>query len=616
MVIKQKRLFWQILLVHLVILLLTILVVSWFSVRTFNNFYLAEKGIDLENRANLIKSRVVELMRANDQTHLRQLVVDSGRSSGTRITIIEPDGLVIADTNENPKEMDNHRTRPEINIAFSGSSGKSLRFSNTLGQRMLYTAIPLYAGDAHGNEGGDKEVVIAVLRMSVPLIAIDGALADIRARIFVGALLAIAGALVLTFLVSRSISRPLEEMTKGAEQYARGDFSRRMLHNTKTTASKEIASLATAMDQMADQLDETITTIVNQRNQLETVFSSMVEAVIAVDREERIISINDATAQLFGIERRGTQGRLVQEAIRSIELQHQIERILTTGKGFEDEIILEDNGNGDIYLHTNVVPMYGGDEEMLGALIVLNDVTRVRKLENLRSEFVANVSHELRTPITSIRGYVETLLDGALDEREDAEKFLHIVLRQSEQLEEIIDDLLALSRIEREAKDAQIDFEQMVLKSILEEAAEISRPKAEEKDVAIVVDCPDDLEMHINSTLLEQAVVNLLHNGITYSEAGQEVVLTAAVMETDGSSKVRLSVSDSGIGIAKEHLPRLFERFYRSDRARSRKEGGTGLGLAIVKHIAQAHGGTVEVESSVGEGSTFHIILDSEEVIR
>ncbi|NNF45792.1 MAG: PAS domain-containing protein [Desulfofustis sp.] len=610
MVIKQKKLFWQILLVHLAILLLTIFVVSWFSFRTFNNFYLAEKGIDLENRAYLIKSSVVELLRTDDQSTLRKLVVDAGRSSGTRITIIEPDGLVIADTNENPEEMDNHRTRPEIDTAFAGVSGTSLRFSNTLGQRMLYTAIPLYAGDAHGNEGGDKEVVISVLRMSVPLTTIDGALADIRARILAGALLAVAGALLLTFLVSRSISRPLEEMTKGAEQYARGDFSRRMLHSTKAMASKEIASLATAMDQMADQLDETISTIVNQRNQLETVFSSMVEALIAVDREERIISINDATAQLFGIERQAAQGRLVQEAIRNTELHQQIERILSTGRGFEDEIVLEDNGSGNTYLHTNVVPLHGGNTEMLGALIVLNDVTRLRMLETMRSEFVANVSHELRTPITSIRGYVETLLDGALDEREDAEKFLEIVLRQSEQLEEIIDDLLALSRIEREANDAQIDLEQIPLKSILEEAADRCRPKAEESDVAIVIDCPENLELEVNPTLLEQAVVNLLHNGITYSEAGQEVVLTAGMLETVGTPKVRISVEDNGIGIAKEHLPRLFERFYRSDRARSRKEGGTGLGLAIVKHIVQAHGGSVEVESTVGKGSTFHIILN------
>jgi two-component system phosphate regulon sensor histidine kinase PhoR len=611
MVIKQKRLFWQILLVHLVILLLTILVVSWFSFRTFNNFYLVEKGNDLENRANLLKARVVELLLANDQSHLRQLVVEAGRASGTRITIIKPDGLVIADTYENPEVMDNHRDRPEIDTAFSGLTGQSLRFSNTLGQPMLYTAIPTYAAEAHGNEGGDKEVVLAVLRMSVPLTAIDVALADIRMRIGMGALLAVAGALFLTFLVSRNISRPLEEMTRGAEQYARGDFSRRMLLNSKSTASKEVASLATAMDQMADQLDETITTIVNQRNQLETVFSSMVEAVIAVDREERIISINDATARLFDIERTGTQGRLVQEVIRNIDLQEQIERILTTGVPFEDEIILEGGGIGDIFLHTNVVAIHGENAERLGALIVLNDVTRLRKLETMRSEFVANVSHELRTPITSIRGYVETLLDGALDDRDDTEKFLQIVLKQSEQLEEIIDDLLALSRIEREAKDAQIDFEQMPLKFILEEAAEICRPKAEENDVEIVVDCPDDIELDLNSTLLEQAVANLLHNSITYSEAGQEVVLTAAPVETDSGRKVRISVKDSGIGIAQEHLPRLFERFYRSDRARSRKEGGTGLGLAIVKHIVQAHGGTIEVESDVGKGSIFHIILDS-----
>ena len=611
MVIKQKKLFWQILLVHLAILLLTIAAVAWYSSRTFDSFYIVEKGVDLENQANLIKARVVELMLGSDEAHLRELVVDSGRASGTRITIIDPDGVVLADTNEDPARMDNHRRRPEIDSAFSGTPGQSLRFSNTLGQRMLYSAIPLYRGLHHGDEGQDQDVILAVLRMSVPVTAIDSALTDIRLKIGLGALLTIVGAFVLTLVVSKNISRPLEEMTRGAEQYAQGDFSRRMLLSTKTTASKEIASLAAAMDQMAGQLDDTINTIVSQRNQLETVFSSMVEAVIAVDREERIISINDATAQLFGVERRGSQGKLIQEVIRNTALQEQIERILATGKPFEDEIILESAANGDTYLHTNVVSLHGGDLETIGALIVLNDVTRVRKLENMRTEFVANVSHELRTPITSIRGYVETLLDGALDEREDAEKFLEIVLRQSEQLEEIIDDLLALSRIEREAKDSQIDFEEQPLKLVLEEAIDICRPKATESNITIRLDCPEDLVMNLNPTLLEQAVVNLLHNAITYSEAGQEVTVAAKQIDVDGKKKVQISVKDSGIGIAEEHLSRLFERFYRSDRARSREEGGTGLGLAIVKHIVQAHEGTVEVESTVGEGSIFHIILDS-----
>ena len=422
-------------------------------------------------------------------------------------------------------------------------------------------------------------------------------------------LLAIAGAFILTFLVSRNISRPLEEMTRGAELYARGDFSRRMLLNTKTTASREIASLATAMDQMADQLDDTINTIISQRNQLETVFSSMVEAVIAVDREERIISINEATAQLFEIERQGTQGKLIQEVIRNTALQEQIERILATGRPFEDEIILESSTNGGTYLHTNVVPLHGGGSETIGALIVLNDVTRLRQLENMRSEFVANVSHELRTPITSIRGYVETLLDGALEDREDAEKFLEIVLHQSEQLEEIIDDLLALSRIEREAKQSQIEFEKLPLQMVLEEAVETCRLKAEESGVRLRIDCPADLLLNLNQTLMEQAIVNLLQNGITYSEEGQEVVVTAGEIDTADGRKVQIAVKDSGIGIKEEHLSRLFERFYRSDTARSRKAGGTGLGLAIVKHIVQAHGGHVEVESTVDMGSEFIIII-------
>jgi two-component system phosphate regulon sensor histidine kinase PhoR len=548
---------------------------------------------------------------SGDETRLRELVVDSGRSSGTRITIIDPDGLVLADTNEDPARMDNHRRRPEIDTAFSGTPGQSLRFSNTLGQRMLYSAIPLYRWHAHGVDGEDPGVALAVLRVAVPVTAIDSALTDIRLKIGLGALLAIGGALILTFLVSKNISRPLEEMTRGAEQYAQGDFSRRMLLYTKTTASKEIASLAAAMDQMAGQLDDTINTIISQRNQLETVFSSMVEAVIAVDHEERIISINDATAQLFAVERQSSQGKLIQEVIRNTALQEQIERILAIGKPFEDEIILENAANGDTYLHTNAVSLHGGDLETIGALIVLNDVTRVRKLENMRTEFVANVSHELRTPITSIRGYVETLLDGALDEREDAEKFLEIVLKQSEQLEEIIDDLLALSRIEREAKDSQIDFEEQPLKLLLEEAIDICRPKATENSITIRLDCPEDLVMDLNPTLLEQAVVNLLHNAITYSEAGQEVTVAAKQIDVDGKKKVQISVKDSGIGIAEEHLSRLFERFYRSDRARSREEGGTGLGLAIVKHIVQAHGGRVEVESAVGEGSVFHITLNS-----
>ena len=608
MVIKQKKLFWQIFLVHLAILLLTIGLVAWYSSRTFDDFYLEETGADLQNRAYLIQSRVLELLSSDDTQYLRSFVITSGRASGTRITVIMPDGKVVADTNEDPEVMDNHRQRPEIDTAFSGIPGQSLRFSNTLGQRMLYSAIPLYQTAAAATAGSGQGVV-AVLRMSMPVTAIDSALSDIRIKIAGGAVIAIVGAFIMTFLVSRNISRPLEEMTRGAEQYARGDFSQRMLLTQKKTASKEIASLATAMDRMAGQLDEKIKTIINQHNQLETVFSSMVEAVIAVDLEERIISINQAAAQMFGVERQGAQGRLIQEVIRNVALHQQIERILEKGESFEDEIILNSQPS-NTYLQTHVVSLYGGDSRTIGALVVLNDVTRLRRLERMRSDFVANVSHELRTPITSIRGYVETLLDGALDEREDALKFLEIVLRQSEQLEEIIDDLLALSRIEKEAKQSGVAAELQDLRPVLEEAVETCRYKAEERGVSLELDCPEHISLRINQTLIEQALANLLINAITYSEDGQLVMLRAREVEKEGRKRVKISVIDEGIGIGEEHLPRLLERFYRSDRARNRKAGGTGLGLAIVKHIVQAHGGEVEVQSKIGVGSEFIVELD------
>jgi two-component system phosphate regulon sensor histidine kinase PhoR len=608
MIAKQRTLFWQIFPVTLVIILGTIASVAWFTSRSIDDFYIEELRRDLENRAYLIKSRVGELLTSGDLAGLRSFVVDSGRAADTRITVIAADGTVLADTKENPAVMDNHRQRPEIDTAFSGVSGFSLRFSNTLGQRMLYGAIGLEERLESPAAIGSGNRVNTVLRVAVPVLAIDSALSDINRELVIGSGGALLIAFIVTFFVARNISRPLEEMTCSAESYANGDFSQRMLINRKKTASREVAMLAAAMDRMAGQLDEKINTIINQRNQLETVFSSMVEAVIAIDREERIISINDAAARMFDVQQQRSQGRLVQEVIRNVDLHDQLVRILKTGDAFEDEIVLTERGDS-VYLHTNVVTLYGSDGRTVGALMVLNDVTRLRKLERLRSDFVANVSHELKTPITSIRGYVETLLDGALDDREHAQRFLEIVLRQSKQLGTIIDDLLTLSRIEKDTKEAGVSFVVEELSPVLQRALETCRHQAAKKQVALELVCPAQVVVRMNRTLLEQAVVNLLANGITYSDPGGSVQIRVA--EADGPPRrlVKISVVDQGIGIAKEHLPRLFERFYRSDRARNRKDGGTGLGLAIVKHIVQAHGGSVEVDSAVGAGSTFTISL-------
>jgi two-component system phosphate regulon sensor histidine kinase PhoR len=359
---------------------------------------------------------------------------------------------------------------------------------------------------------------------------------------------------------------------------------------------------------MAELLDEKFKAIETHRNQLDTVFSSMVESVIAVDLEERVISINAAAARLLGVDRKDAQGKFVQAVVRNVELQRQIGKVLETRESVKDEVVLQDQ-EGEKLLQTSIVNLFDGKARSVGVLVVMNDVTKLRRLETIRRDFVANVSHELRTPITSIRGYVETLLDGALDSREDSVKFLQIIQRQSDRLNEIIDDLLALSRIEQESHEGKIALQDGALYPVLAAAVQTCQVQADKTEVDISLDCPENLLVSMNDTLLEQAVVNLLVNAIKYSHGGGTVALQAGVAGEPDAGKVVISVKDNGCGIAREHLPRLFERFYRSDRARSRAVGGTGLGLAIVKHIIQAHGGRIEVQSQEGVGSEFRITL-------
>lgn len=601
--IKPRKLVWQIFPANILTILIAIVAVSWYGTSSLRDFYLQDTEADLEARANLIKSRVVDYLSANQIKDLRNFCVRAGRESGTRITVIAEDGKVLADSNEHPEAMDNHRHRPEIDKAFSGKVGVSRRYSKTLDENRIYVAIPI-KNSMHRYENASSEAIDLVLRTSVSVSSLEATLDSIKVSVGIGSVAIMLLAGVITLLISRNISKPLEQMTKSAEQFSRGDFSERMLPRAKRSASLEVITLAASMDRMAALLDEKIQAIVTHRNQLETVFSSMVEAVIAIDTEERVISLNDAAAELFDVDRKAAPGRIIQQIVRNVNLQQQINHTLNSKECLEDEIVFHDL-DGDRFLQTNVVTLSNGVGENVGVLVVMNDVTKLRRLENVRRDFVANVSHELRTPITSIHGYVETLLDGALDIREDAEKFLQIVLRQSERLTSIIDDLLALSRIEEESKEDQILLKDKPLRPVIEAAIQTCQLKADEVGVALASDCPEALIVKMNDTLLEQALVNLLINGITYSKKGDTVTVQGALVEDDQGRSVRITVRDTGCGIAKKHLPRLFERFYRSDKARSRTLGGTGLGLAIVKHIAQTHNGKIEVKSVEGKGSEF-----------
>jgi two-component system phosphate regulon sensor histidine kinase PhoR len=354
---------------------------------------------------------------------------------------------------------------------------------------------------------------------------------------------------------------------------------------------------------MATQLDHRIQTIISQRNELETVLAGMLEGVIAVDNEERIIKMNAAAAEFFKFGPDKYQGRDLQEVIRNSALQQFVHQSISSQDPKEDDISLYHNGEKTLNLQSS--PLLDANKAHIGTLVVFNDVTQLRRLEDMRRDFVANVSHEIKTPLTAIKGFVETLYQGNVDDADEVQRFLGIIQKHVDRLSSIVEDLLSLSKIEQQDEHKAIKRKKGFIKDVFNSVTQICRSKAEEKNIRISTDCGDQISGVFDATLLEQAVVNLLDNAIKYSEPKSTIHLSAR----QHNSEIQIKVEDQGIGIAKKHLPRLFERFYRVDKARSRTMGGTGLGLAIVKHIAQAHSGNVTVHSKLGKGSTFTIHL-------
>jgi two-component system phosphate regulon sensor histidine kinase PhoR len=584
---RRKRLLWQLFPSYLLITLISLLAVSWYASGAMRQFFLDQTATDLKARAALLDKQIKGLLSPLNSEAIDAICKEAGRLSATRITVILPDGTVIGDSRETPRLMDNHASRPEIIRALAGQTGRSLRFSNTLMQDMLYVAVPIK----------DGQNIVAVLRTSLPATAVETEIRSIQLKIALGGCIIALLAAGISWVISRRISRPIEQMKKSAEQFAGGDLSHRLI----SPATEEMAGLADAMNQMAAQLENRIETIISQRNQLETVLASMLEGVIAVDSDERIVSINRSAARLFENEPANCQGKSIEEVIRSPAMQQFIRRSLNSKSPSEEDITVFQNEERVIDVIGS--PLLDINQHQMGALVVFHDVTQLRRLENMRRDFVANVSHEIKTPLTAIKGFVETLQQGKVDKAEENQRFLGIIQKHVDRLNSIIEDLLALSRIEQEDERKEIDFRQVKIEDTFKAAIQLCRPKAEEKKIRIDLDCEKDATAIFDPTLIEQAVVNLLDNALKYSEPQSTVVLKSHRQ----NSELIISVQDHGIGIAQKHLPRLFERFYRVDKARSRNMGGTGLGLAIVKHIAQAHGGHVAVESELGEGSRFSI---------
>jgi two-component system phosphate regulon sensor histidine kinase PhoR len=582
---KRFPLFWKLYPPFLLIVLIPLLAVSWYADFSMRRFFLDQTSANLEARANLLKDQMTDYLQAEAWKNIDLLCKRAGKSADMRITVMQLSGKVIGDSEANPNLMENHSDRPEFVKAMSGETGVFTRYSYTLRESMMYLAVPLLDGEKH----------IGVLRVSVSVSAIDRKLEGIHRHISLGGIAAALLATGASLLFSRRVSQPLEIIREGAQYFASGQLSYRL----PVFTSKETALLARTMNDMAASLDERMQTIVGQRNELEAILSSMIEGVVALDLKETIISINNAAARMFCRKHSELINRSVQEAIRNPDF-HRFIRL-----AFRDETCREEDLffyiNGEAVLEARSSTLKNARGERIGILIVLNDVTRLRRLESMRKDFAANVSHEIKTPLTAIKGFVETLKTSALNHPEESVRFLGIIEKHTNRLNAIIDDLMKLSLIEQKTDKKEILLENRQMLPILQSARQVCQSMADEKAIQIILSCEETLSINLNAALIEQAFVNLLDNAVKYSGTGGSIEIE--VQQSD----VELSVSfrDHGIGIAAEHLPRLFERFYRADPSRSRKLGGTGLGLAIVKHIVSAHAGKITVESSPGKGSEF-----------
>ena len=519
-------------------------------------------------------------------------------AAAARVTfdLVAPDGTPLASVAGSPPVRSTpSRLAAEalLDEARAGRVARTSRYEAATGRRINDAAVTI----------GPPAAPVGIVRATADTVAADRELAVAQRRLLGGFFLTAALAIAGGYVLARRAARPVSELAQAAMRLAAGKFD----VPVPVADAAELAELACAVAGLREQLVERGLTIGRQGTQQEAVLGSMIEGVLAIDARQRIVSINHGAAELLGLDPAKSLRRPLQEVVRNPDLRRFALLAIDCREPVEDDLVIRGARDRTIRLRGTALRDVSGEG---GAVIVLNDVTDIQRLENVRRDFVANVSHELKTPVASIKGFVETLLDGAAEDPADNRRFLEIVARQAERLEAIIEDLLALSRIEQSEGAGNLPLERVHVLAVLSAAVADCRPRARDRGVEIDVDCDGMLEADVNPALLEQAVINLVDNAVKYSDADDTIWVSAVVdpVATDGPA-VRIVVRDEGCGIEPEHLPRLFERFYRVDKARSRKLGGTGLGLSIVKHIVQAHGGAVAVESTPGVGSTFTIEL-------
>lgn len=503
-----------------------------------------------------------------------------------RVTIVDTEGVVLADSEESPENMDNHINREEIRKALANDTvASSVRYSNTLKTEYLYTAVPLNVGDQ-----------LLIIRISKPLLELEKVNATIRDYTLISTALAIILAMAIAYYMSRRITEPIFELTDAAKEISDGNYGKKIY----TRSNDQIGELTDSFNHMSFSLANTMSSLKQRNVELEAILNSMINGIIAIDAKRQILMINPVCFEILDLPNDYVaENESMYKIIRNDEIAEMIEAAIKEGISQVKEVPYV---HIDKILRIYINPIINNEKDIIGSIVVLQDVTQVRKLEQMRSDFVSNVSHELKTPLTSIKGFVDTLKNGAISNEGTALRFLDIIDIESDRLYRLINDILILSEIERMDKD--IDKEKVEVGEVIDEVVAMLSLKSEQKSIKLKALKSEPLMMLANRDRIKQMMINLIDNALKYTEVGEVTV--------DMSSKgnwIKLTVKDTGIGIPEEHLERLFERFYRVDKGRSRNQGGTGLGLSIVKHIVLLYKGKITVHSKVGEGTTFEILF-------
>ncbi len=562
----RSRIFFKLLLAAVALIALATVTLDAAIRRAWERSLRAEIEQALTQKTRLVAQRVRDV--ANPQ--LAALTAEAARAAEARVTVIRSDGTVLSDTEAPPATMENHASRPEFRAALQGKTGSATRTSHTLGIEFLYVAVPLKGG---------------ALRLAYPLSAVQHTTAQVRDTLLWASLLALALATVVAALIAQSIAQRLRRIMAFADRVAAGDLSARI----QESSGDEIGQLAAALDRTARRLQADFAAVEESRRQLEALLNSMQEGVAAISRDSKLVWANGALRRLLPVR----EGAPLVDTMRDpsvIAAVHESLQTQTTRKTLARAVV-----PGRVFEITTA-PMPG-----VGVVAVLHDISEIERVEKTRRDFIANVSHELRTPLTSIVGYTETLLDAppAAGGRE----FLQVIHNNAARMTRLTEDLLTLARVE--SGELKLALEPLAPAEAVREAVAAYRARAQAAGVALEISLADTPEIRADRDAVQQVLANLIDNALRYAADGGRVVVGA----TGAGPAVEFYVRDFGPGIASEHLPRLFERFYRVDRDRSRESGGTGLGLAIVKHIVLNHGGTVRAESALGHGTTFYFTL-------